>query len=365
MRTYGLSALLFVGFSLLLSCEWSYEAWQDYWPWDPAFTSSLMTWLVIAGALHLLLAERRWGYFRDSARFAAGLSFVTALLSTFVVRSGSIQSVHSFAEDPRIRMILLMALAALAVSVAIFARWMEEERWPRGGKPMYLGVGSLVLMSLGVLYAYAIFAALLVNTFGSGGASMSGEYLSGASYPLGVLGVVILVLATRTGGRRESALVIAPAGVAAALYGTGYLDVQGVIAVARLRLDGDRVSHLAISLLLLGLLVASSPLSAATDFTEVGEVEGVGPYSVELTDFTYEEGVRFGGRFDVEGRGEGWAVLQVDEDVMKKGVFIDRGLLDDVYLTFDGVGGALSDELLVMGSKPGRYPGCPSFGSVA
>lgn len=109
---YGI-AILTIG--ILLGSWWAYRVlgWGGYWGWDPVENASLLPWISLIGLYHALLSgHRRW------IRLFACIAFISALLSTTLIRSGLMDSVHSFSVD--INVMLVLGLYTLMLSVLSF-----------------------------------------------------------------------------------------------------------------------------------------------------------------------------------------------------------------------------------------------------
>ncbi len=129
-RLWTLTAWCFLGAGIALGAFWAYEelGWGGFWFWDPVENASLMPWLLATAALHALrsylVRQRLFAW----AVLLVLLAFSASLLGTFLVRSGVLVSVHSFASDPlRGLVILLCASLLTCAALALFA-------WRVGGK---------------------------------------------------------------------------------------------------------------------------------------------------------------------------------------------------------------------------------------
>jgi cytochrome c-type biogenesis protein CcmF len=103
---------------------WAYYVlgWGGFWFWDPVENASLMPWLVATALLHSALATERTGAFRSWTLLLAIGAFSLSLIGTFLVRSGVLTSVHSFANDPeRGKFILGILFVAIGGALALFA----------------------------------------------------------------------------------------------------------------------------------------------------------------------------------------------------------------------------------------------------
>ncbi|HEX4077763.1 MAG TPA: heme lyase CcmF/NrfE family subunit [Rhizomicrobium sp.] len=103
---------------------WAYYVlgWGGFWFWDPVENASLMPWLVATALLHSSLATERTGAFRSWTLLLAIGAFSLSLIGTFLVRSGVLTSVHSFANDPeRGKFILVILLVSIGSALTLFA----------------------------------------------------------------------------------------------------------------------------------------------------------------------------------------------------------------------------------------------------
>ena len=87
---------------ILLGGYWAYYelGWGGYWAWDPVENASLMPWLTGTAFLHSIMAQDQRNLFQTWNVFLVVTTFALSLLGTFLVRSGVLTSVHSFAADP-------------------------------------------------------------------------------------------------------------------------------------------------------------------------------------------------------------------------------------------------------------------------
>ena len=103
---------------------WAYYTlgWGGWWFWDPVENASLMPWLVGTALLHSAIVMEKRNSLKPWTILLAILTFALSLLGTFLVRSGVITSVHSFASDPA-RGVFILAIVTLftAGGFALFA----------------------------------------------------------------------------------------------------------------------------------------------------------------------------------------------------------------------------------------------------
>ncbi len=124
MRPWTNIAWLFLTLGIALGSFWAYYelGWGGWWFWDPVENASFMPWLAGTALLHSLAATEKRGAFRAWTVLLAMTAFSLSLLGTFLVRSGVLTSVHSFAADPeRGLFILLFLLVVVGGSLLLFA----------------------------------------------------------------------------------------------------------------------------------------------------------------------------------------------------------------------------------------------------
>jgi cytochrome c-type biogenesis protein CcmF len=98
VRRFALAAWLFLGIGILLGASWSFSelGWGGYWGWDAVENASLLPWLTGTAFLHSLMIQERRGMLKVwnvSLPLATG---TLAILGTFMVRSGILDSIHAF-----------------------------------------------------------------------------------------------------------------------------------------------------------------------------------------------------------------------------------------------------------------------------
>nr|WP_108784322.1 heme lyase CcmF/NrfE family subunit [Wolbachia endosymbiont of Bemisia tabaci] len=109
-------SLLTLGISL--GSWWAYRelGWGGFWFWDPVENVSLMPWLIAVALTHLLLVVRNFNILRNFAILLTLTTFILSVTGTFLVRSGILSSVHTFADDPRYGLYILALLSIITVS---------------------------------------------------------------------------------------------------------------------------------------------------------------------------------------------------------------------------------------------------------
>ncbi len=100
-RRWTLIAWLFLSLGLILGGRWAYDVlgWGGYWAWDPVENASFMPWLAGTAFLHSVMIQEKRNMFKMWNMFLVVLTYSLVIYGTFIVRSGVISSVHSFAQS--------------------------------------------------------------------------------------------------------------------------------------------------------------------------------------------------------------------------------------------------------------------------
>ncbi len=122
-RRWTLVAWSFLSLGILLGGWWAYEvfSWGGYWEWDPVENASLMPWLVATAFIHSSLVQQRRGMLQAWNFVLVISAFALTILGTFLTRSGTITSVHSFTQSAIGPVLLAFLVVVLGGSFALFA----------------------------------------------------------------------------------------------------------------------------------------------------------------------------------------------------------------------------------------------------
>jgi cytochrome c-type biogenesis protein CcmF len=123
-RPWTTVAWVFLTLGIALGSWWAYYelGWGGWWFWDPVENASFMPWLVGTALIHSLAVTEKRGAFKSWTVLLALFAFSLSLLGTFLVRSGVLTSVHSFAADPaRGLFILIFLLVVIGGSLMLYA----------------------------------------------------------------------------------------------------------------------------------------------------------------------------------------------------------------------------------------------------
>lgn len=211
-RRWTLVAWLFLSLGLILGGRWAYDVlgWGGYWAWDPVENASFMPWLAGTAFLHSVMIQEKRDMFRMWNIFLIILTYCLVILGTFVVRSGIISSVHSFAQSA----IGPFFFGFIAFMFLFSAYWMHKRRdelaTPNhlqsffSREAAFLYNNFLILAILGIVFLftyYPIFTEIISGEQGFLGPPVYEQALA----PLFALLVLLMGVAPLTMWYRTSA----------------------------------------------------------------------------------------------------------------------------------------------------------------
>ena len=163
VRPWTLAAWIFLTAGIAMGSYWAYYelGWGGFWFWDPVENASFMPWLAGTALLHSAVVMEKRGALKVWTVLLAILTFSLSLLGTFLVRSGVLTSVHTFASDPT-RGVFILAILTLFIggALALFA-WRAAEMKQGGLFAPISREGALVYNNL---FLVAACATVLVGT---------------------------------------------------------------------------------------------------------------------------------------------------------------------------------------------------------
>ncbi|WP_033073048.1 heme lyase CcmF/NrfE family subunit [Sphingopyxis sp. MWB1] len=194
MRPWVLGSWIFLTLGITAGSYWAYYelGWGGWWFWDPVENVSLLPWLAGAALLHSVAVTATRNALRAWTVMLAVVGFSMSMVGTFIVRSGLLTSVHSFAVDPE-RGAFLLVLMALYIGGALTLFALRAGAVAEGKKFALLSrEGSLVINNL---LLTTILALVLLGTLYPIVAEAMGEKISvGPPYYNRVAGPLALIL---------------------------------------------------------------------------------------------------------------------------------------------------------------------------
>jgi cytochrome c-type biogenesis protein CcmF len=129
IKKWVLISWIFLTLGIMLGSIWAYYelGWGGFWFWDPVENISLMPWLSLTALLHCIIILEKRNMFTSWVVILSITTFTLSMCGTFLVRSGILNSIHTFANDPaRGIFILIFLFALIALSLIIFFTFQKE-----------------------------------------------------------------------------------------------------------------------------------------------------------------------------------------------------------------------------------------------
>jgi cytochrome c-type biogenesis protein CcmF len=174
-RPWTIFAWMFQTIGIALGSWWAYYelGWGGWWFWDPVENASFMPWLAGTALIHSLAVTEKRGIFKSWTLLLAIFAFSLSLVGTFLVRSGVLVSVHSFATDPtRGLYILAFLVVTIGGSLTLYA-WRAPKLYAPGGfqlfsREFFLLVNNVILAGVAGLVLWGTLSPLVYELLGIG-----------------------------------------------------------------------------------------------------------------------------------------------------------------------------------------------------
>ena len=231
-RRFALIAWAFLGFGLLLGARWSYTelGWGGYWAWDPVENAALMPWLMGTAFLHSIMVQEKRGMLKVWNACLIVATFSLALLGTFLVRSGVLQSIHAFGDSTVGPYILGLIAVVLIGSTALIVSRLDDLRSEKridslASREAVFLVNNLLLVALTVTIFWGTFFPLISELFTGEKSSLAAPWFDRYTTPLAIGLVLFTGIGPLLAWRRISwdsakRVFLAPA-IVAAVVGVG------------------------------------------------------------------------------------------------------------------------------------------------
>lgn len=165
LRPLVLTSWIALTIGIALGSWWAYYelGWGGWWFWDPVENASFMPWLTATALMHCLAVASKNGQLLRLAVFLSIVTFALSLLGAFLVRSGSVASVHAFAADPqRGLFILLFLTVAIGGALLLYAVRAPKIILPVTQKIVFTQPAGLIVINNVLLLMAAV--AVLIGT---------------------------------------------------------------------------------------------------------------------------------------------------------------------------------------------------------
>ncbi|MEE1885968.1 heme lyase CcmF/NrfE family subunit [Pedobacter flavus] len=317
---WTLFAVMTLGLGIIMGSFWAYEAlnFGGFWAWDPVENASLLPWLTLIGAVHVMIAFKNTGHAYFTALALVFISFVLVLYASFLTRSGVLgeTSVHSFTDLGMFGHLILYNVVFLFLPIIFLVlRWKELPISPKDeetySREFWMFIGALVVTLSCIQLIFSTSVPVFNAVFGTNYAPPLDpiQFYNKRQAPAAVLILLISGFAQfmkykKTEPRRFyagllSSFIFSIVLTAIVAYVTGvynnlmyilitFSSIFAILANGRIlitafegkfKLAGSAVAHIGFALMLLGALIAaatSQPISInESNFIPVRDFEKV------------------------------------------------------------------------------------------
>ena len=200
-RPWTLAAWCCLTLGIVFGSMWAYNelGWGGWWFWDPVENASFMPWLGGVALLHSLAVTEKRGVFKAWTIMLAIFTFALSLLGTFLVRSGVITSVHSFAADPTRGLFILVILGVvIGGGLAMFAwrgwRLTQESHYQLKSRETLLVINNIIILVSTIVVVIGTLYPMLADALKLGQVSVGAPYFNALFVPLTWLLLLFLAI---------------------------------------------------------------------------------------------------------------------------------------------------------------------------
>ncbi|NND00960.1 MAG: heme lyase CcmF/NrfE family subunit [Gammaproteobacteria bacterium] len=255
-RPWTTVAWLFLTIGITLGSWWAYYelGWGGWWFWDPVENASFMPWLVGTALIHSLAVTEKRGAFKAWTVLLAIMAFSLSLLGTFLVRSGVITSVHSFASDPaRGLFILIFLLIVVGGSLLLYAirapRLSSNVSYGLFSKETSLLMNNIFFVIAAAMVLLGTLYPLLIDALSGNKISVGPPYFNSMFVPLTVPLAIIVGVGSMSRWKRDAISRFLP------MIAVFLITCLAVSFTITRRLSGDTFSWAGFAGLALGIWV--------------------------------------------------------------------------------------------------------------
>jgi cytochrome c-type biogenesis protein CcmF len=211
-RRFALAAWLFLGIGILLGARWSYSelGWGGYWAWDPVENASLLPWLTGTAFVHSIMIQEKRGMLKIwnvSLVLATG---TLAILGTFLVRSGILDSIHAFGASTLGVPFVILIGVMIAGSIALVV-WRREVLRSENRLDSLLSreaiflLNNLVLVAMAFVVFWGTFWPLIAEALTGSRRSLGPPWFDQYTVPLALVLVLLSGIGPVIAWRRATA----------------------------------------------------------------------------------------------------------------------------------------------------------------
>tara|TARA_B100001142_G_scaffold308522_1_gene340127 strand:+ start:629 stop:2554 length:1926 start_codon:yes stop_codon:yes gene_type:complete len=191
IRPWALISWSFLTLGIALGSWWAYYelGWGGWWFWDPVENASFMPWLITTALIHSLITCEQKSMFKNWTILLSIIAFSLSLLGTFLVRSGILTSVHSFANDPARGAFILLFLAIITGAALILylrnsSQMNDKTSFTFFSKESFFLINNILLVTATFTILLGTMYPLMLDIFGLEKISVGVPYYNAVFLPL-------------------------------------------------------------------------------------------------------------------------------------------------------------------------------------
>jgi len=213
VRPWSLAAWILLTIGISLGSWWAYYelGWGGYWFWDPVENVALMPWLAGTALIHSLYVSSRTKALKSWTILLSISVFSLSLFGAFIVRSGIIDSIHSFANDPQ-RGLYLLGFSAILITISLgFYAYrlpvlISTNLVPSKSKEAFLSINNIIFATLIFAVFLGVMYPLIFDFMYGERISVGPPYYNTIFAPLTFLASIFLVFSVGSLWKRSSQL---------------------------------------------------------------------------------------------------------------------------------------------------------------
>ncbi len=198
----------FQSLGIIVGSIWAYYelGWGGFWFWDPVENASLIPWFCMTALIHSVLVLEKRNYLYNWVLILSIITFISSVTGTFLVRSGILNSVHTFANDPARGMYILIFLSLMIVfSFIIFFKRKIKDNFilePISKETFILSNNWFMMFYLATVFIgtiYPIFTQVLFDTK----ISVGPPFYNAVIAPIIIPFLIMMAIGPKTGWIRQ------------------------------------------------------------------------------------------------------------------------------------------------------------------
>ncbi len=210
MKPFVIASWTFLTIGIAFGSVWAYYelGWGGWWFWDPVENASFMPWLLGTALLHSLIIVEKKKSLQSWVLLLSILAFLLSVVGTFLVRSGILTSVHTFALDPS-RGIYILAFTALLGGYSLILFGLKSKKYIKNNYFSFFSKEGSILVNniLMVIVCATVFLGtiypLLIEAFTNNKISVGEPYYNSTIVPIMIPAILIMGIGPMLSWGRE------------------------------------------------------------------------------------------------------------------------------------------------------------------